>query len=68
MIDFMLHELDLIQLMLRIERSAKIVDGRDMYKDELLLGTLNAEDAVGAPGGFTRHCLDEGVATPGLTA
>lgn len=68
MVDFILYELDLTLLMKRIEQSAKIVDGRHMFKDELLMGSLNAEDAIGAPGGFTHHCLDKGVETPGLTA
>jgi hypothetical protein len=68
MIDFMVNELDLTRLMKRIEESGSVVDGRQMYKDELLIGTLNAEDAIGAPGNFTHHCIDEGVDSPGLTA
>lgn len=51
MIDFMLDELDLAGVMRQIDRKEKY------GVDEILMGSLNAADAVGAPGGYTQYCL-----------
>jgi hypothetical protein len=51
MVDFMLNDLDLTGLMQNIEIKTYGID-------ELLMGSLNAADAVDAPGGFTEYCLD----------
>lgn len=51
MIDFMLSELDMTQIMKQIEWKAYGID-------EILMASLNAADAVEAPGGYTDYCID----------
>lgn len=66
-VDFILKELNLNPMINKIQESASVIDGFDMNKDELLLGTLNSADVLRAPGGFTQHCLSQGIETPSLT-
>lgn len=49
----MLDELNLNRLLDAFEWNAHGVD-------EQFIGTLNSNDAVGMPGGFTLHCLRKG--------
>lgn len=67
MIDFILNKLDLTRLMKQVEASGPVVNGHKMNKDEFLIGSLNTEDAIEVPGGFTHSCLDKGVENWGLT-
>lgn len=68
MVDFMLNDLDLSILMKRIEQSSQVIDGKQMFKDELLMGSLNSDDSILVPGGYTHHCIDKNIDSPGLTA
>lgn len=38
-----------------------------MTRDELLMGTLNAEDRLNLPGGFTQSCLKKGIEVHSMT-
>ncbi|KAI6175041.1 hypothetical protein M3Y97_00988000 [Aphelenchoides bicaudatus] len=49
MIDFMLNDLNLTELMRRIELKGFGID-------EIMIPTLHASDAIAAPGGFTHYC------------
>uniref|UniRef100_A0A183BRN9 DUF1400 domain-containing protein n=1 Tax=Globodera pallida TaxID=36090 RepID=A0A183BRN9_GLOPA len=51
MAEFMLYELDLTETVRRLESGGYGID-------EILVPTLNAADALRAPGGFTRDCLE----------
>ncbi|KAH7730137.1 core-2/I-Branching enzyme family protein [Aphelenchoides avenae] len=50
MIEFMVNDLDLTGILKQIETSRYGID-------EIVLPTLNSNDAVSAPGGFTQECL-----------
>ncbi|KAI6223630.1 hypothetical protein M3Y99_01444500 [Aphelenchoides fujianensis] len=60
MVDFMVHELDLTELVRRIELKSFGID-------ELMIPTLHAADALAAPGGFTHHCLSKGIRAQHIT-
>ncbi|KAI6208501.1 Beta-1,3-galactosyl-O-glycosyl-glycoprotein beta-1,6-N-acetylglucosaminyltransferase 3 [Aphelenchoides besseyi] len=60
MVDFMLNELDLTELVRRIELKSFGID-------ELMIPTLHAADAIAAPGGFTHHCLEQNIAVQHIT-
>jgi hypothetical protein len=48
----------------------KLLDGLEQGTygvDELLMGTLNANDAIDIPGGFTLQCLRKGVEVGAFT-
>lgn len=66
-IDFILNEMNLTGILEKIQKSAKQIDTIGMTKDELLMGTLNSEDRLGLPGGFTQHCLKQNVSLDSLT-
>ncbi|KAI3408874.1 hypothetical protein GPALN_007468 [Globodera pallida] len=51
MAEFILYELDLTETVRRLESGGYGID-------EILVPTLNAADALRAPGGFTRDCLE----------
>uniref|UniRef100_A0A914H1Z3 Glycosyltransferase family 92 protein n=1 Tax=Globodera rostochiensis TaxID=31243 RepID=A0A914H1Z3_GLORO len=51
MAEFILYELDLTEIVRRLE-------GGGFGIDEILVPTLHAADALRAPGGFTRECLE----------
>ncbi|KAI6170635.1 N-acetyllactosaminide beta-1,6-N-acetylglucosaminyl-transferase, isoform C [Aphelenchoides bicaudatus] len=51
MIEFMLNELDMTRIMKQIEWRAYGID-------EILMATINAADAIDAPGGYTDYCID----------
>lgn len=53
MVEFMVNDLDLTQFLAQLENGRYGVD-------EQLLATLQADDQIGAPGGFTYKCVDEG--------
>jgi hypothetical protein len=59
MIDFILTKMNLTGIINQIQQNAKVIDGAGMGKDELLFGTLNSEDRLAIPGGFTHKCIDE---------
>lgn len=60
MADFIVREL-------RLDALQETFDWHTYGVDEYLWGSLNAEDAIGAPGGFTRACLERGVETNATT-
>jgi hypothetical protein len=60
MVDFMLNELNLTELMRRIEMKGFGVD-------EIMIPTLDAADAIAAPGGFTHHCFAKNVEVKHIT-
>lgn len=66
-VDFLLYRMNLTGIIEKIHGNAPLIDGFAMTKDELLIGTLNAEDWLHFPGGFTQHCLNQGVEINGLT-
>lgn len=53
MVEFMLNELNLTELIRRIEL-------KDFGIDEILIPTLHAADALASPGGFTHYCYNKG--------
>lgn len=53
MAEFMVDELDLTKFLAQLENGRYGID-------EQLLATLQADDQIGAPGGFTLKCADEG--------
>ena len=67
MVDFMLNEMNLAGLIERIHNHSSIIDGVGMTKDELMMATLNADDTLKVPGGFTHKCLDEKINIPSMT-
>ncbi|KAI6198865.1 Beta-1,3-galactosyl-O-glycosyl-glycoprotein beta-1,6-N-acetylglucosaminyltransferase 3 [Aphelenchoides besseyi] len=60
MINFMIYDLNLTELVRRIELKGHGID-------ELLIPTLHAADAIAAPGGFTRHCIEQGIKIEHIT-
>jgi hypothetical protein len=54
MVDFMLNDLNLNTFLRQIE-------SKSFGIDEIMLPTLQATDALDAPGGFTHACLDKGI-------
>jgi hypothetical protein len=63
MVDFMINELNLTELMRRIELKGFGIDeimvimlSYTFYSYYFQIPTLHAADALAAPGGFTRHC------------
>uniref|UniRef100_A0A7E4VG83 DDE Tnp4 domain-containing protein n=1 Tax=Panagrellus redivivus TaxID=6233 RepID=A0A7E4VG83_PANRE len=59
-VDYIFDELDLTLLIKNINT--------DTYGiDEILMSTLNADDAINLPGGFTQTCIDDGVVVKDLT-
>ncbi|KAI6203752.1 Beta-1,3-galactosyl-O-glycosyl-glycoprotein beta-1,6-N-acetylglucosaminyltransferase 3 [Aphelenchoides besseyi] len=60
MVDFMINELNLTELVRRIELKSFGID-------ELMIPTLHAADAIAAPGGFTHHCLEQNIAVQHIT-
>lgn len=60
MVDFMINELDLTRIMKNIEWKAYGID-------EILMGSINSNDAIEIPGGFTSHCLDQKKGDSSLT-
>uniref|UniRef100_A0A183CRA3 Amidase domain-containing protein n=1 Tax=Globodera pallida TaxID=36090 RepID=A0A183CRA3_GLOPA len=52
MAEFIVYELDLTETVRRLE------SGVNLGIDEILMPTLHAADALQAPGGFTRDCLE----------
>lgn len=67
MVDFLFEELDISLLMRRFELDDKLIETFNGGRDELLWGTLNTNDAIAVPGGFTHHCVDEGIEYKPLT-
>lgn len=53
-VDFMLDQMNLNRLLAAFEWNTHGVD-------EQLMGTLNSNDAIDLPGGFTLHCLRKGI-------
>ncbi|KAH7730126.1 core-2/I-Branching enzyme family protein [Aphelenchoides avenae] len=60
MVDFMLNDMDLTELVARIEKGSFGID-------EIMLPTLHALDAIDAPGGFTQYCQNKGVSVQHIT-
>lgn len=60
MVDFMLYDMNLTELVNRIEKGSFGID-------EIMLPTLHASDAVGAPGGFTQYCQNKGISVQHIT-
>ncbi|KAL3122992.1 hypothetical protein niasHT_006392 [Heterodera trifolii] len=62
MADFMLTDLDLTETVRRLESGGFGID-------EILIPSLHASDAIGAPGGFTRECIErkEGIRVQHIT-
>uniref|UniRef100_A0A914DVV9 Uncharacterized protein n=1 Tax=Acrobeloides nanus TaxID=290746 RepID=A0A914DVV9_9BILA len=60
MVDFMLNDLNLTTLMQQIEAKSYGID-------EIMLPTLQATDALDAPGSFTHACLDKGITISHIT-
>uniref|UniRef100_A0A915ECL4 Uncharacterized protein n=1 Tax=Ditylenchus dipsaci TaxID=166011 RepID=A0A915ECL4_9BILA len=54
MVDFLLNELNVTGFAQQLEQ------GVNYGMDENFLSTLNSNDVLGAPGGFTRACLERG--------
>lgn len=59
MVNFMISELDLTKFLLQLEGLFGV--------DELFIATINADDNLKAPGGFTYECLDRGISTTDIT-
>ncbi|KAH7707244.1 Protein H41C03.3 [Aphelenchoides avenae] len=59
-VDFLLNDLNLTELVARIEKGGYGID-------EIMLPTLHASDAIGAPGAFTQYCQNEGVSVRQIT-
>ncbi|KAI1700733.1 core-2/I-Branching enzyme domain-containing protein [Ditylenchus destructor] len=55
MVDFIVNDLNVTKMILQLEDSTFAVD-------EIFTQTLQATDALEAPGGFTHSCLDRGMA------
>lgn len=53
MVDYMLNEMDITRLIDQVDTGGYGID-------EIFMGSLNANDAIGVPGGFTMHCVDRG--------
>ncbi|KAI6170583.1 hypothetical protein M3Y97_01138000 [Aphelenchoides bicaudatus] len=66
-VNFILQRMNLTGIIDKIHENSSMIDGVGMTKDELLTGTLNAEDRLNLPGGFTQHCLKQGIETDCLT-
>lgn len=60
MVEFMLNELNLTELMKRIEQ-------KNFGIDELLIPTLHASDAISIPGGFTHECINKNIRVTHIT-
>lgn len=62
MIDFMLNQLDLTILMKQLQYK------NPASPEESMLQTLQATDAIDAPGGFTHMCLEKHkLSSPSIT-
>jgi hypothetical protein len=68
MVDFVINELDLSVLLKRIEDNSQIIKWHSMTLSELMMGTLNGDDTIRVPGGFTHKCLDQKIESFSLTA
>jgi hypothetical protein len=60
MVEFMLNELNLTKFLAQLENGMYAVD-------EQLLSTLQADDEIQTPGGFTQKCNDDGYGTDCIT-
>lgn len=60
MVDFILNRMNITGMIERIHANASVIDGAGMTKDELLFGTVNSEDNLNVPGGFTHKCIEQG--------
>uniref|UniRef100_A0A914C3N7 Uncharacterized protein n=1 Tax=Acrobeloides nanus TaxID=290746 RepID=A0A914C3N7_9BILA len=59
MVDFMLNELNLTKILAQLEGRYGI--------DELLMPMLQATEELDVPGGFTRKCIERGIAVNDIT-
>lgn len=61
MVEFMTEILDLNGFITQLEATSKY------SMDELFVSSINSNDQLNAPGGFTKACLDRGFPVDGLT-